>query len=253
MKAFFPTLSLFLCFSLVLIGCGQEGDGPFFGSTSDIDVASQQEAIEAIDNLMRIADYALSANQGTPLAPALEEDTVYVRGKADGSIETERHTTRKGAPLITVRQVKGQADKSTTTITKTYDSEDKLQNNTASSERSTTVIGVASGQIKTTVLRNGTQQANTFKTPIITQRSDVTTQRQGALDGSIEVIRTRTSDGQLISKTLIYGQADGAIVTKRTFPYNAWTQTEVKGQADGTILRTVTEGYDEENNENEEE
>jgi hypothetical protein len=242
---YFSTLSLFLCFSLLLVGCGQE-ESPFWGDTSGVDLASRQEVIEAIDNLMRIADYALSAKQGTRLAPELDEETVYVRGKADGSIETERHTTLKGAPLITVSFVKGQSDLSTITTSKNYDSEAMFQSNTASSEQSTTVIGTASGQIKTTVLRDGTQQINTFRAPVITQTSDVITQRQGAADGAIEVIRTRTSDEQLLSKTLIYGQADGAIVNKRIFPDDSWTKVEVKGQADGTILKTVTESYDEE-------
>ena len=242
----FSTLILSLCISLLLMGCAEEDNSPFTGDTSGIDLASQQEIIETIDNLMRIADYALDAKAGAFLAPALDEDTVYVRGKADGSIETERHTTVKGAPLITVRQVKGQSDKSTITVTKTYDSEELFQSNTASSGRSTTVIGTASGQIKTTVLRDGTQQINTFRTPIITQSlpRNTTTKRQGADTGSIEVIQTRTSDGSFISKTMIYGQSDGAIVTQRFYPNDTWSKVEVKGQADGTILRIHSEGYE---------
>ena len=217
------------------------------GETSGVDFGSQQEVIETIDNLMRIADYALSANQGSRLAPALDEDTVYVRGKADGSIETERSTTLKGAPLIIISQVKGQDDKSTISTRYTYDSDETFQSGNFSSQRSTTVIGLASGQIKTTTLKDSVQQINAFKTPIITRNlgQNITTTRQGAADGSIEVIRTRASDSYFISRTLIYGQSDGAIVTKRVFPNNTFTKVEVKGQADGTILKTSTQGFDE--------
>jgi hypothetical protein len=129
MKAYFSTLCLFLLFSLAFWSCGQEKDNPFSQSeftdalrltaveTPVDEPSSKQELIQNIDNLLYIADYALQ--KGEFFAPAFDEETVYVRGKADGSIETERHTTVKGAPLISVRLTHGKKDFSTSTITRT--------------------------------------------------------------------------------------------------------------------------------------
>jgi hypothetical protein len=125
------------------------------------------------------------------------------------------------------------------------DHEDDFTNGKMSSERNTTVIGLASGQIKTTVARNEaisdeTMVSNSFKTPVVTVKRDVTTKRQGYLDGSIEVVRLRTLDGSLISRTLIYGRDDGAILTKRIYPDLSWEIAAVKGKASGEIETTIT-------------
>jgi len=273
MKSYFSTLRayavgqealcLFLLFSLAFLCCGQEKDNPFSQSAvvSQVDEpSSRQELIQNIDNLLYIADYVREAtrllrepplDKGAFLAPALDEETVYVRGRADGSIETERHTTVKGAPLISVRLTHGNGDFSTSTITRTYDSEADFTNGRMSSERNTTVIGIAGGQIKTTTIRDETMvsnhktkslvsEANSFKTPVVTVTRDVTTKRQGSLDGSIEVVRMRTLDGSLISRTLIYGRDDGAILTKRIYPDLSWEIAAVKGKASGEIETTIT-------------
>lgn len=236
----FSTPIIIICLLITITGC-TEKDNPFSQRAAETpidELSSRQELIEAVDNLLLIADYALSRR--TSLAPALDEDTVYVRGKADGSIETEKHTTIKGAPLISIKLTRGDSDLSTVTISRTYDSEADFTNGVASSEKITTVLGLASGQIKTTVKRNETQVYNTFKTPVVTVKRDVTTTRQGKADGSIEVMRTRTDDGSLISRTLIYGRSDGAILTKRIYADNSWEIAALKGRADGAIEKTIT-------------
>jgi len=241
MKIKFSTPLIIIALLTTLISC-QDGENPFNQSAANTPVdefSAKQELIETVDNLMRIADYALSRRAGF-LAPASSEDTVYVRGKADGSIETEKHTTTKGAPLISVKLTRGNSDLSTVTITRTYDSEDDFTNGVISSEKVTTIIGLASGQIKTTVLRNDTAVYNTFKTPVVTVKRDITTIRQGASDGSIEVVRTRTDDSSLISRTLIYGRDDGAILTKRIYADLGWEIAAVKGRADSAIEKTIT-------------
>ena len=173
-------------------------------------------------------------------APTLSEETVYVRGSSDGSIETERHKTVKGAPLISVNLTRGLSDLSTRTLLQTYDSEDDFSSGVISSERITTVIGLASGQIKTTVVRNDTAVSNTFKTPVVTIKRDVTTKREGVADGSIKVTRTDTDSGELLSSTQIYGRSDGAILTKRTYADGSWEIAAVKGKSDGSIEKTIT-------------
>jgi hypothetical protein len=240
-------LIIIIALTITIISC-TERDNPFSQSVVEtkIDGLSKQELIENVDNLLFLADYALSNNPLTEkgsyeaFAPSLDEETVYVRGKADGSIETERHTTVKGAPLISVRLTHGNGDFSTSTITRTYDSEADFTNGRMSSERNTTVIGLASGQIKTTTIRDEKIVSNSIKTPVVTVKRDVTTKRQGSLDGSIEVVRTRTVDGSLISRTLIYGRDDGAILTKRIYPDLSWEIAAVRGKASGEIETTIT-------------
>jgi len=237
MKIKFLTTIIILL--ITLISC-TEKENPFYQSAGDTlvnEFTSQQELIEAVDNLLLIADYVF---WGGMKAPALDEDTVYVRGKADGSIETEKHSTVKGAPLISVKLTRGNSDLSTSTIVRTYDSEEDFTNGVISSEKVTTIIGLASGQISTTVLRNETAVYNTFKTPVVTVKRDITTRRQGATDGSIEVVRTRSGDGTLISRTLIYGNSDGALVTKRIYGDSSFEIAAVKGKADGSIEKTIT-------------
>jgi len=241
MKTAFSTTLILIALTITFTSC-TETDAPFSQSAVDSsgDEASvKQEIIETVDNLLVIADYALSTSN-VHSAPSLNEDTIYIRGRADGSTETERHSTVKGAPLISVKLTRGNGDLSTITITRTYDSEADFVDGVIASERVTKLIGLASGQIKTTVNRDDTQLYSTFKTPVVTVKKDVTTRRQGAADGSIEVIRTRTSDDQLISRTLIYGRSDGAIVTKRIYPDNSWEIAAVKGKPDGSIERTIT-------------
>ena len=79
-----------------------------------------------------------------------------------------------------------------------------------------------------------------FNPPMITQRGDVTTERRGAADGSIDVIHTRTDTGDLLVKTTIYGAVGGEIITQRTYPDNSWEMASVKGRADGSIERIIT-------------
>ena len=241
MKTTFSTPLIIIALLITLVSC-TEKDDPFTQGAEGIsvdEISVKQELIEAVDNLLIIADYAFSGQDGLR-APMLDEDTVYVRGKEDGSIETEKHTFVKGAPFISVKLTHGNSDLSTETITRTYDSEQDLTNGAASSEKVTSIIGIASGQIKTTVKRNETAVYNTFKTPVVTVKRDVTTKRQGVADGAIEVVRTRTDDGSLISRTLIYGRDDGAIVTKRIYADNSWEIAAVKGRADGAIEKTIT-------------
>jgi len=80
---------------ITLVSC-TEKDNPFSQGAAETPVdefTSRRELIEAVDNLLLIADYALLRQDGF-FAPMLSEDTTYVRGKADGSIETEKHTSR---------------------------------------------------------------------------------------------------------------------------------------------------------------
>lgn len=227
--------------ALILISCS-ERDNPVIQDTVQTPVdnlSSRQELISVVDNLMCIADYVFHTKK-VLLSPTVTQETVYIQGRADGSIETQRHTTVKGAPLISVRLTRGLSDLSTSTITRTYDSEEDFSNDVISSEKISTVKGLASGQIQTTLTRNSTAVCNTFKTPVITVKKDITTKRQGLADGSVEVVRFRTDNGNLISRTLIYGRADGAILTKRIYADASWQIVAVKGKADGTIEKTVT-------------
>jgi len=141
-------LTIIIALTLTMLSC-TDRDNPFSRSALEQPsdgISSNKELIQNIDNLLYLADYALSNNPLTPfikgegafLAPALDEETVYVRGREDGSIETERHSKIKGAPLISVRLTHGNSDFSTSTITRTYDSEDDFTNGKMSSERNTT-------------------------------------------------------------------------------------------------------------------
>jgi hypothetical protein len=232
---------IIIALTITVLSC-TERDNPFSLSVveTQVDEFSKQELIKNVDNLLDIADYAFQKHNVFSAPLLLSEETVYVRGKPDGSIETERHSMVKGAPLISVNLTHGNADFSTSTVTRTYDSEDNFTSGLISSERIATVIGLASGQIKTTTVRNDTMIATSFKTPVVTIRRDITTKRQGSLEGAIEVIRTRTSDAGLISRTLISGRDDGAILTKRIYPDLSWEIAAVKGKANGDIETTIS-------------
>jgi hypothetical protein len=234
-------LIIIIALSIAMLSC-TDRDNPFSVGVveTQVDDFSKQELINNVDNLVAIADYAFRKQKLFSAPLLFNEETVYVRGKADGSIETERHSIVKGAPLISVSLTHGNADFSTSTITRTYDSEEDFSSGHISSERIATIIGLASGQIKTTTVRDDTMISTSFKTPVVTITRDRTTIRQGSLDGAIEVIRTRTNDGRLISHTLISRRDDGAIMTKRIYPDLSWDIAAVKGKADGSIETTIT-------------
>ena len=80
-----------------LLGCSQDSTLPTVGFSPGVGtIDSEQEVRETIDNLMRITDYVL---HGSVLSAPTRR--VYVKGAADGSIETETHEVIKGAPRIT--------------------------------------------------------------------------------------------------------------------------------------------------------
>lgn len=207
----------------------------------DFDKTPQQQAVEAIDEILFVADFPV-AEQAIILSK-IADDTLIVKGarvNGVGAVISERHQTVKGYPVITKSVSFGLPSGATYVRTDKYVSYSDFANDIPADTRETEVIGMSDGSIKTFLIHNVQQITYTFRSPIETITGNKTTRRYGLASGRI--VTETSQNSTLLSTRYTFGLATGATVVITEYPDNSWTQTETLGLLDGTIRKTVTSG-----------
>lgn len=209
----------------------------------NFDKTPEQEAIDAIDEILFVSDYPVPVNGSKSVLAKSAADTLFVSGSNIGSVGiliTERHQTVKGYPLISKSISYGLASGATYVRTDKYVSYSDFLNNIPADTRETSVVGEADGTIRTVSIHNEQETTYTFRSPIETVNGNKTTRRYGNDEG--KVVTESLQNATLVSTRLIYGRSNGATVARTEYPDNSWIQTENLGLADGTIRRTTSSG-----------
>ena len=209
----------------------------------DFDKTPQQQAVEAIDEILFVADYQVADNQKTMVLSKVADDTLIVKGaevNGIGAVISERHQTVKGYPVITKSVSYGLPSGATYVRTDKYVSYSDFANDIPADTRETEVIGMDDGSIKTFLIHNEQQITYTFRSPIETINGNKTTLRYGLASGRIATETSQNST--LLSTRYTFGLATGATVALTEYPDDSWTQTETLGLLDGTIRKTVSSG-----------
>lgn len=231
-------ISLF-ALSLILISCDDSsrvGDSIDRDKIFDFSKTPEQEAVDAIEEILFIADYNSGLSKPT-------SDTVRVYGAVVGGrgmVISERHQTVKGYPVITKSTSYGLVTGATFVKTVKYVSYSDYANDIPADTRETQVLGQDDGSILTLSVHNGLQTTYTFRSPIETVNGNKTTLRYGNDEGS--VVTESRQNATLISTRFSYGHGNGSTVVRTEYPDGSWTQTETLGQADGTIRKTTSTG-----------
>jgi hypothetical protein len=209
----------------------------------DFDKTPQQQAVDAIDEILFVADFPVAENQQTMVLSKISDDTLIVKGtriNGVGAVISERHQTVKGYPVITKSVSYGLPSGATYVRTDKYVSYTDFADNIPADTRETQVIGESDGSIKTLLIHNVQQITYTFRSPIETITGNKTTRRYGLASGRI--VTETSQNSTLVSTRYTFGLATGATVARTEYPDNSWTETETLGLLDGTIRKTVSTG-----------